>query len=157
MIFSSCSSENQTDELSKTLGINLDEGTIIENLDTHGGFHGDGYTYIKISFKDDLGKIITDEIKNNEDWCSLPFTDNLHTAVYGKETNSSSIGPIVTKNEGQILFPSIKNGYYFFFNRQNGNSNPKDDSNFFNQYSYNFTIALYDPNENVLYYYELDT
>lgn len=36
-------------------------------------------------------------------------------------------------------------------------TDPKDDTNVFSRFSYNFTMAIYDAETNTLYYMELDT
>ena len=53
--------------------------------------------------------------------------------------------------------PSIENGYWFFDNRHSNSISPKEDSNLFNQSSFNFTIAVYDIDTQTLYYLEFDT
>ena len=70
--------------ITNILGIDISDGTISSNSDTHGGFHGDGYTFAVISFIDTAGATLADETSNNGHWRSLPFTDNLQIAVYGK-------------------------------------------------------------------------
>ena len=41
---------NSRDDIADTLGIDLSSATILQSMDSHGGFHGDGDTYIKITF-----------------------------------------------------------------------------------------------------------
>ena len=49
--------------------------------------------------------------------------------------------------------------YYFFFDRHSDATNPKDDSAFLDESrpSYNFTVAIYDSDTNMLYYARVDT
>ena len=63
-----------TANMSQTLQVALAQGTMIENVDTHGGFHGDGQSLAVWKFDDNsaLEQILTDS-----DWKELPMTDNL--------------------------------------------------------------------------------
>ncbi len=51
---------------------------------------------------------------------------------------------------GSIYFP-------YYSDRHSESRNEKDDAELFNRMSFNFTIAIYDTDNHVLYYYELDT
>ncbi len=157
IIITACSSSNLAEEVSKTIGIDLSNGTVSQSTDSHGGFHGDGITYIKMTFSDKESKTIAKAIENNERWNKLPLTANLNIALYGKESSSGSIGPFVTKDDGKVLFPMVENGYYFFIDRHNESKDVKDDTDILNRYSFNFTIAIYDIDSQTLYYCELDT
>ena len=87
----------------------------------------------------------------------MPLPENLNTLVYGKLNESESEGPYITDNDGNQKFPNIENGYYFFKDRHDENKNAIDDTNVLNRHSFNFTIAIYNSDTKVLYYYELDT
>lgn len=156
LIITACSSKNPIKDISKTLGISLSDGKISEDIDSHGGFHGDGMTYLEVMFPKEE-ETITEQIENNEGWRKLPLTNNLHTAVYGKETQSGSTGPYVTDDDGNPLIPIVDNGYYFFIDRQKEGQAMKDDKNLLGGFSLNFTIAIYDTDNKILYYFELDT
>ena len=69
-----------TANMSQTLQVALAQGTMIENVDTHGGFHGDGQSLAAWKFDDNsaLEQILTDP-----DWKELPMTDNLEALLYG--------------------------------------------------------------------------
>ena len=59
-----------------------------------------------------------------------------------------------------MFFPETKNCYYYFINRSDEfeepeNRNPDYLLNW--EYSYNFTVALFDLDSNIMYIYELDT
>lgn len=152
-----CTSKNNVRYLSKVLGINMSGGTIVEYTDTHGGFHGDGDTYIKVEFDDRTSKILLEDLNNNQNWSGLPLSDNLYAAVYGKEYDSIIIRALVQDADYKPIIPNIEKGYYYFYDRNSESKNVKDDTELFNRYSYNFTIAIYDTMNQVLYYYELDT
>lgn len=152
-----CSQNSETNEISKALGIDISGGTIIYNSDIHGGFHGDGYTFIEINFEDTAGESVVEDIVDSIDWNMIPLSDNLQTVVYGNEASNASYGPLVTVDEGIVTIPVIEHGYFYFHDRHSKSNNPKDDTELLRRNSYNFTIALYDIDNNKLYYYELDT
>lgn len=168
-MLTACSSNDETDNLSTVLGVDLSDGTISQSTDSHGGFHGDGITFIKMTFADNKASLLAQEIEKATMWNKLPLTDNLSTAVYGKESETESHRGLVIDDEGNRLIPKVNNGYYFFYDRSSESKDPKDpkdskdpkdpkdDTDLFNRYSYNFTIALYDTDTQTLYYYELDT
>lgn len=155
--FSACSSDSETDDISNTLGIDMTDGTVVSSEDTHDGFHGDGDTYTEISFDDDSGAALADAMANNDDWRAFPLSDNLQAVVYGRVDGDTQYGPYITDDDGASIIPQIEHGYYYFYDRHSESSNPKDDTKLLNRYSMNFTIALYDTDNNELYYYELDT
>ena len=157
ILTTSCFSDNQTKNISKVLGVSLSKGTIVSSIDSHGGFHGDGSTYIETTFTDIESKTIIETIENSSSWYKLPLTDNLKTLVYGKKNDHEETGPYVTNNEGDTLFPVVEKGYYFFLDRHSDRKDKRDDTNILNRYSYNFTIAIYNIDNQTLYYYELDT
>lgn len=126
-------------------------------MDSHGGFHGDGKSYVEISFAHDQNNTLTEEIEQSEHWSKFPLSDILHTAVYGKKSPSEIIGPAVSIKAGESLFPNVTNGYYFFYDRHSESKDGNDETNLLNRSSVNFTIAIYDVDTKTLYYYELDT
>lgn len=156
-----CYSINLTNDptkyISRILGIDLSRGKILKSMDSHGGFHGDGSTYIEMTFDDKESQAITEALKNNAEWNELPLTNNLNIAVYGKTDASKSIRSLVTNEGGKALIPMIDNGYYFFLDRHSKSKDAKDDADLLNRYSFNFTIAIYDAGDQMLYFYELDT
>lgn len=141
-------------EISKTLGVDVSTGELISESDSHGGFHGDGSTVVEIQF---AGTSFSDQIEDNEEWNQMPLTDNLTALVYGIHTENSSIGPMIHSDDNMPVIPEIENGYYFFRDRHSQSTDPKDDTNILSRASYNFTIAIFDANANILYYLELDT
>ena len=54
---------NSKKDIEHTLGVDLSSATILQSLDSHGGFHGDGDTYVKMTFTDDEGKTFEKELK----------------------------------------------------------------------------------------------
>ena len=130
-----CNPKKSTREISNTLGVDLSSGIISRSVDSHGGFHGDGTTYLEMTFSDTEGESIIETIKMNEDWNTLPLTDNLNIALYGKETPTGSYGPYVTSDDGKPIFPIVENGYYFFIDRHSKSVDMKDDTELHNRHS----------------------
>lgn len=202
------------DPVSEALGVDLTRYEEIEQWDTHGGFHGDGSQYVRLTFRGDEKQALEEAIEAKiqewsrrqaagggmsgkqarERWYPLPMEENVQIAVYGRRTETDAgvavMEPLVTNNAcetpsmGKTLFPKVKDGYYFFWDRQGDGGNmaaagngPESGSgngagtgsglgagsmaaagdNFLDRPSYNFTVALYDKNTGNLYYYELDT
>ena len=44
------------DRVGRDLQINLRAGTVLEDKDTHGGFHGDGDRWMVVKFEKDISK-----------------------------------------------------------------------------------------------------
>lgn len=157
MIFATaCNSKDSTRKISNTLDIDLSSGTILQSEDSHGWF-GDGITYLEMTFSDAEAEFIIETIKLNEGWNTLPLTDTLNIAVYGSEAPKLSKGPYLTFDDGKPIFPIIENGYYFFKDRHSNSLDIKDETNLLNRGSHNFTIAIYDVDNNRLHYCESDT
>lgn len=149
-------SANFLQELSQSLGVDVSSGEILTQSDTHGGFHGDGTTVVEIQLTDsDLAKQI--EENGNGEWNELPLTDNLTALVYGIHTEESSVGPMIHGGDNMPVIPEVENGYYYFLDRHSQSTDPKDDTKVLGRGSYNFTIAIYDADHQILYYMELDT
>lgn len=149
----SCQASPQK-EVSKALGIDVASATVESSADSHGGFHGDGVTYIKLNFSD---KTFLNKIKQNSAWHSLPLSDNLTTVVYGKSDEQTSIGPFLTDGSGQPLLSQIEHGYFYFNDRHSESKDPQNDSQLIGRSSFNFTLAIYDTDTKTLHFCELDT
>lgn len=139
-------------QISKSLGIKLPDDTIIECVDTHGGFHGDGDTYAKIKLDGKGTEKAILEIKNN--WRLLPLSENLSLIMYGGMRDNIEYTYMLAD---EFEVPHIENGYWLFIDRHSKSINSHDDRDLFNRNSFNFTLALFDPDENMIYYIEFDT
>ena len=156
MIFSlvGCGKKDIQSDISGNIGIDVSRGTVLTDSDSHGGFHGDGMTFQQISFEDSE---LSDEIKDNGSWKKMPLSQNIEALVYGIEEDTSSIGPYVTDENGDTIIPDIQNGYYYFYDRHSESTEPYNDKDVLNRASFNFTLAVYDSDNHVLYYVEFDT
>lgn len=140
-------------DISEMIGIEiLDEDmNMINHIETHGGFHGDGTTFYSMEI---TNNDTVEEIKS--EWKELPLTENLTALVYGLEDETSSIGPYISE-DGEALFPKVKNGYYYFYDRHSDSKDHFDDTNVLARHSFNFVIAIFDTDTNRLYYSKFDT
>lgn len=146
-ILSACGGEG--DELSRlgaTLGLDLSGGTLVRFEDNHGGFHGDGESFIEVKL-DGLAEALTDA----PGWKPLPMSENVAEAVGGEW------GP-----EGLTIWMmghmvKIEEGFCYFYDRHRECENPYDDAELNHRFSRNFTVAAYDSASGRLYCYELDT
>ena len=141
MFVSGCS----TDQVTSILNIDVSHGKELVSYDSHGGFHGDGLTFRSLSFTDDQ---VINEIVRSKKWKPLPLTDPI------KRLTSEDY---IYDESGNRFFPEIQHGYYMFIDRHRESSDPSDDSKVLNRSSFNFTIAVYDTDQDILYYAEFDT
>lgn len=119
----------------------------MEDKDTHGGFHGDGEQLATFYLSDKQVKKMEKKIKQNENWRELPMTEILFNSVCRHA------------NEEHMNIPEVKNGYWFVLDRHSKATNKYNEYGIFeeNRYSNNFTVAVLDIENNILYYFELDT
>ena len=127
--------------------------TVVDEKDTHGGFHGDGdyYLILDCSEKAEQAKELIDG------WKPLPLTENLQR-VMDMTCSGTEDGVYYSKALAEIAhWPIIENGVYKFIDRHADAIDESDDTDLCNRYSYNFSIAVYDLDANMLYYFEFDT
>lgn len=154
IIISGCSIETNQDYIEKQINIEIPDVLNIEYMDDHGGFHGDGEKFAKIVFDNKNGLDILSQIEKSNRWNKLPLTENLNLIMYGGvKDNIEYSYNLAEKSE----IPEIKNGYWYFIDRHSESLHPEKDNELFDRHSFNFTIAMYDTNNNTLYYFEFDT
>ncbi len=147
LFLSSCGIFNEKNDI---LGFDTTGYSTISEKDTHGGFHGDGTYHLILDCSSDSQKA-----QNMvSDWKPLPLSENLELVMYGGEKDGVEYCFNFAK---QTNFPIIKHGVYKFFDRHSEAINPDDDSQLLSRYSYNFSLAMYDIDNDILYYFELDT
>lgn len=144
-----CGSQDLQNTISKELGLDVSTGKMTSDFDNHGGFHGDGETYIALSFFDSK---VLEQIKESAQWKKFPLDQTVRTLIYGISDETSSIGPFLNDENGNPLVPEILNGYYLFIDRHTDKN--KD---ILDRSSLNFTLGLYDADTDTLYYCKLDT
>lgn len=132
--------------ISEALGVDVSSAAVTASYDDHSGFHGDGTMYAVLYFEDDR---MEQTISAPGGWKALPLSENLTTLVYGKRTDTATYGPYIGATVSQI-----EEGYYFFYDRKNETFT---DDQVLQGGSFNYTFAMYDTADNLLYYYEYDT
>ena len=132
--------------ISESLQIDASKGTVVNSYDDHSGFHGDGTSYVVLSFENDE---LEQGIAAPGGWNHLPLTENLETLIYGTRTDTETIGPFIG-----ITMSRAEQGYWYFYDRQGETT---DDSDVLNRRSFNYIFALYDAEKDLLYYCEYDT
>ena len=145
LLISGCTSHSRLRRISENMEVNIDSCKIDNEKDTHGGFLGDGETFMLLDCSD------MDDQAFSE-WKPLPLPDVLKKRIY---EDICCYDECVTTSV-RYSIPEFSEGYYFFNNRHY-EAESKDDLNIYEPYSYNFTIAIYDKPSKHLYYYELDT
>lgn len=138
------------DQTTPYFGFAKKDFSVVQELDTHGGFLGYGAYYLVLDCSDNKEQAL--EII--DDWNKLPLSENLNTAMYGGENHGVVYGIELAEED---RMPKIENGYYIFEDRHSESTDSKDDTELFNRYSMNFSIAIYDCDTDKMYYYENDT
>lgn len=132
--------------IADSLGIR--ESILLTTEDSHGGFHGDGDTFVVFQ---------TPGFQPGEDWLEFPLPENLAIALWGGMAEDTQWGSLLTDDSGTPLMPSIQDGFYYFRDRHSESTDPLDCSALLERSSFNFTLALYDPEAERVYYFEKDT
>lgn len=108
--------------------------------ETHSGFRNDGKTFITMQFSDRQAEKFIKKIKENEHWRELPFT-GFFTGFF-----------------------EIENGYWFAIDRFYCNDEEYDiikydvdDMGEKEKHVLNYTLAVFDTDNNIFYFYEMDT
>ena len=141
---------NYIGETTEHFGFAKKDFSVVEELDTHGGFRGDGSYYLILDCSNNKEKAL----KKVEDWNKLPLSENLNLIMYGGEKDGVTYGYELAK---EAHIPKIENGYYIFEDRSSESTDSADDTELFDRYSFNFSIAIYDSDTNKMYYFEFDT
>lgn len=144
---SSCLTSLQSDSY---FGFSKQRFTVVEEMDTHGGFVGDGSYYLILDCSDNT----EDALSIVADWNELPLSENLNLIMYGGEKDDVTYGYDLSE---EAHMPVIENGYYYFEDRHSEAKDVSDDSELFSRASFNFSLAVYDSDTNRLYYFEFDT
>jgi hypothetical protein len=137
------------------IGINLPaSSTVLRNEDGHGGFHGDGESYLEIQLtKDGVEKFISDA-KETQRWFTFPLPEDVKIILYGGDYGGTSYH---IDEISKTIPKDIKNGIYFFRDRFAENYPEEKDKSIYSRGAYNVTISILNFDTNKLYIYELDT
>lgn len=159
-VLAGCGAGNKSllKSISKTLSIDCSGAEVISQYDSHGGFHGDGTSFYALRFRDGSA---AKEIAGSAEWREFPLSDSAVSIIWGSQTEEGNDPPLLIRDNdwNHPLFPRVEHGYWFFLDRHSFATDPKDDSQVLDESrpSYNFTVAVYDTDSNILYYSELDT
>lgn len=147
VFISGCTLNSKMEYIGKIIEINADNCKIKNEIDTHGGFLGDG---------DYFAKIICTEQEDSEirsKWKELPLSEELQKVMDMKQCDNRGCLNVYEKYN----IPNIENGFYYFFDRHSDAKNKTNDEELNVRSSYNFSVGIYDGNNKMIYYYELDT
>ena len=148
------SKKKDLERTGKIIELNINEGKYLERIETHCGPQYDGDYYAKIEFPENSN--ILKLIENNPNWKKSVLPKSLRFLLYDTEPEDT----LNFINDKRMVFPETKNCYYYFINRSDEFEEPENrnpDSLLNWEYSYNFTVALFDLDSNIMYIYELDT
>lgn len=146
-----CKKDDKKDMISEELGVNISSGEIIKVNEDDKGWQGDGMSIVEIKFNNNDVK---EEIEKSKKWHNN-ITDLEKALLYGYEKNDNGYGPYFADENDKILLPEFSNAYYLLINKQNGSIDNNMD--ILNNASLNIILAIYNIDENILYYCELDT
>ncbi len=141
---------NYIGETTEYFGFAKKDFSVVEELDTHGGFHGDGSYYLILDCSNNEEKAL----KKVENWNKLPLSENLNLIMNGGNKDGVTYGYELAE---EAHIPKIENGYYKFEDRSSESTDSSDDTELFDRGSFNFSIAIYDSDTNKMYYFEFDT
>ena len=92
--------------------LELPAGETLAEAETHGGFHGDGESFLLLSFDPEGAAQLESQLDGAERWRPLPIPEDLTTLIWG----GGSRGPCYTEEDG-IQIPEAREGWYFFCSR----------------------------------------
>lgn len=147
---SGCFGLSTKEYINKKINLDITGCDIKINNDERMGFNGDGICYVKASCIKDSKNMV----KSISNWNKLPLSKNLELIMYGGKKDNVEYDYDLAKEQN---IPKIKNGYYLFIDRHKNSTNSNSDKDLFNRTSFNFTLAMYDIDSNILYFYEFDT
>ena len=147
LLLTGCTFGRKVEYIGNKIEINNNECKIEEEKDTHGGFLGDGDYFARVV----CSKLDSSQLSSN--WKELPLSSSLDRVKNLIQCNSKQCATFFERYH----IPEIKNGYYYFYDRHSESIDKYDDTDLNNRSSYNFSLAIYDSDSGVIYYYKLDT
>lgn len=146
-VFYSCFSESYEPKkyISKITGIDIEKCSIEEENDTHGGFLGDGESFLKINCSN------IDDLRDFSNWKKMPLSSFLKEALELWKCDDCLLN-----SERYSIFEN-NSGYYYFVDRNSEATDIYDETTINERYSYNFSLVVYDENNKIFYFYGLDT
>lgn len=119
----------------------------VDYYDNHGGFFGDGNAIAKVYFSDKNASIFLEKIKNNNHWYELPLDSNIQDSM---DSSAEYL---------EIEKVHVNKGYWYFYDRHHEAIDRYNinDAFSYDRHSSNYTVAIFDTDNNILYFYEHDT
>ena len=124
----------------KALQIDIPKRHAELHEDTHGGFHGDGYTWEMYQLTDKEVAKLDETVNTNDNW--KPINDEVYSLFHFNTVYNDQ-------------FTKTYDGWYCLYNKQTRSYAMP--SELTGKPSYNFIIGLYIKNERQLWIYEEDT
>lgn len=153
-----CREYDPLGDIADVLGVDVYSAEILHSQDSHGGFLGDGLLAVSFQFYPEEAKELPEQLENLAGWHLFPLPENVDRALYGTDNrNPTTTALIRDYSTDELLVPHIENGWYFFYDRHSGVTDPLDDTDLFSRASYNCTVAVFDTDTGILYYFEIDT
>lgn len=113
------------------------------------GFFGDG-SNILLFFSEEKDKnTIKEKLSKDKNWMNLPVTKEVEERIGGSISlnNGELDEPTLEMHSSYLRIPKIEKGYFYY-----KNTNEIDEN-----VSSNFLFAIFDENNNTVYYYEFDS
>lgn len=155
------SDNKELDSIEKELSVNCSSGTMTAEYFSE----ADGSYCYMIKFSNDS---LEKNIKKNNKWKEIPTTDELEEAaestplalLWGWDAHDDrvSVSPYLAYIATNSLIPDYGiEGYYFFANHSFDITGLSSEDFRAAGYTYNFTFAVYDKNDKILYCYKINT
>lgn len=137
-----CISTNSIRQFERELGTRFCDGMLVLKQSDHGWF-GDGYTFIVIQYKDGSQE---EQIALEENWHKLPLSASLSSFLSMPSFNH------------YFNIPDIETGYFIVYDR-NSNGDCFNDNGLMDMKrgTFNFSFAIYDSANRMLYLGKYDT
>lgn len=141
------------EDMGKTLGLDL-SGCRLEVLKNTRNTRTDPLEYaVAVFLKESHQEILQAE---HPYWNPLPLPKPLQGAVYG--IPGGSRGPYFLDSYGQVQVPQIDKGKFYYLDRETGDVPvPKSWVSLNADHELHFTLAVWDSENNVLYFFRKDT
>lgn len=128
---------------------------VLEYDSSSKGIQGDGESYAVIQIsEDEKNEFIENALENK--WKEMPLPKEIEVLVFGGENKEVDFGEGLF-NIKDFRLSGIKNGIYYFEDRFAKYYPEQKDIPISERSAYNFTLAMFDRDENKLYIFELDT
>lgn len=145
--------------------LDLSKAQVLSDQDSHGGFHGDGVRLVKVKFHWDTkwsaGPALCPYDRAREAMAKWGEPDyELLCLLYGEEEItdgfSAERGPYIPYEEDMEPIPPVRSGYFYLEDRYLADG-PQAGEAICDRGAFNFTVAVYDLETDILYYCEVDT